>query len=170
MRYLSVIILILALTGFVAQASADRSGEFILNDGSKIVGKVISLDNGIYKIRSDTLGMISIEESKIRSFNYNGGEPQAQENGQGINSGLPDTIQGIDVRAIENNILENENILQMVMALQNDPAIQSIINDPNLKNAIETGDINALMNNPAFLELLNNTRIKEIQKEIIPGK
>ena len=39
-----------------------------LIDGSTITGEVLSLNNGIYVIKSESLGTIKLEESKIRAI------------------------------------------------------------------------------------------------------
>ena len=52
----------LCLIFFTAHANAGEMREIELKDGSIIAGEVLSLAGGIYTVKSDSLGMIKLEE------------------------------------------------------------------------------------------------------------
>ena len=166
MKSLQSVIVIIAIVWVAATAAqAQRRGEVILTDGSRIVGTVISLDQGVYQIQSDTLGIVRIEESKIQSFRYESGPDDQTETVPGLTGAL----QGSHANAMAQAIVNNDALFQMVMALQNDPDVQAVLTDPELKKAIDAGDMASLMGNPAFLKLLENEQVKRIQQRILSG-
>jgi hypothetical protein len=135
----------------LGQAFAGETKTFELLDGSIITGKIISFNDGIFILKSETLGTISIEESKIlaiRSRKKTGG------------------ISEDKVLALQEKMMENEEIFAMILSLQNDPAFRAILQDPEIMGAVTSGDINALLSNQNFLKLLDNSTIQDIVKMI----
>ena len=47
-----------------------------------------------------------------------------------------------------------------------DPEFQELLQDPNIMNAINSGDIGTLMFSPKFMKILENPAIQRIQKEV----
>jgi len=74
-------------------------------------------------------------------------------------SALPPEVEGL-----KEQMLGDAGIMKLIMALQSDPQMQALLNDPAVMNAIQSGDLGALLQNPAFLKLLDNPRVKEIEK------
>jgi hypothetical protein len=70
------------------------------------------------------------------------------------------------VREFQEKMLGDTDIMALILALQNDPEMQMLLNDPAVLNAVASGNINALTGNPRFMQLLNNPRIREIQQRI----
>lgn len=174
--------MILAIIGFIfiGPSFGEQSGCIILTDGSKVYGTILTLDNGTYKIESDSLGTIQIPESKIASFNF---ESSNFESNSGTNNyksasstkipsqpavaaATPNTVDPAIISNISNQILSNERLLGLLLSLGNNPEIQSIINNPNLKRAIDTGDINTLLKSPEIQKLMNNETVQEIQRNV----
>lgn len=62
----------------------------------------------------------------------------------------------------------DQEIMAIIFSLQNDPNFQEIMSDPGILNAVNSGDIAALISNPKFMSLLNNHKIQEIQKKLAP--
>ena len=54
----------------------------------------------------------------------------------------------------------------MILSLQNDPDVQTILQDPEIMKAINSGDINALLSNPKFMKLLENPTIQDIRRKV----
>jgi len=69
-----------------------------------------------------------------------------------------------EVEGLKEQMLGDAGIMKLIMALQSDPQMQALLNDPAVMNAIQSGDLGALLQNPAFLKLLDNPRVKEIEK------
>jgi hypothetical protein len=151
LRLVSVALLLILCILFVQHAAAGEVRVIELTDGSIITGQVLSLNNGVYLIRSDSLGTIKIEQSKIRAI-------RSKSSGTNASS-----IQGIGV--LQENMLNDKEILNMVHSLQNDPDFQKALEDPEIMKAVKAGDIPALTANPKFMRLLDNATVKEIQNK-----
>ncbi len=68
--------------------------------------------------------------------------------------------------SLKGAMLNNEAIMQLIFALQNDPDFQKILQDPAIMRAIKTNDLDALTSNPDFMKLLNNPAIGKIKNEL----
>ena len=135
---------------FLGQAFAGETKTFELLDGSIITGEIISFSDGIFTLKSEVLGTVRIEESKIRAIRSR------------INGG----IAGDEVLAFQEKMMGNEEIFAMILSLQNDPEFRAILQDPEIMSAVSSGDINALLSNQKFLKLLENPAIQDIERMI----
>jgi hypothetical protein len=151
-----------------------------LHDGSVISGEIISFANGVYTIESSSLGILEIEDAKIRVIRSPATElvpstpqpaqPAPQPNSlQQLNPALlppTTTMGGSDLQSLQGLIMNNPETLNSVMSLQNDPDFQSILQDPEIMNAVMSGNFNILLSNPKFMKLLEHQQVKEIQKQL----
>ena len=135
-------------------------GELELKDGSVIRGEIVSASGGVYRIKTDSLGVISVEESKIRNIRL--GEGSNGTSGKGA-SGLIDS-QAID--ALKDRLMNDEEMMSRITALANDPGFQEIMNDPEILKAVAGNDVQALLSNPKFKRALENQKIKEIERKL----
>lgn len=123
-----------------------------LHDGTIIVGKIISFQDDCYTIKSDTLGTVNINESKIRIIRSISG---AEDTEGGLKQPNPSiNSENSDVEDLTKQMMIDEQIMNIIFSLQNDPNFQKILNDPALLNAVNSGDLATLMSNPAFMNLL----------------
>lgn len=136
---------------FVQNAAAGEIRVIELTDGSTITGEVSSLNNGVYIIKSDSLGTIKLEESKIRAI---------RSKTSGTNAA---SVQ--ETRALQEKMLSDKEIMGLIQSLQNDPDFKKALEDPEIMKAINEGDVAALTANPAFMKLLNNATVKEIRNK-----
>ena len=125
--------------------------EIELKDGSVIYGEIISFRGGVFTLRSKGLGTVKIGESEIRAIRSAG----AREGGK------QDQIQQLQQR-----MMSDEEVVQMILSLQNDPDVQKILQDPEIMKAVNSGDINALLSNPKFMKLIENPAIQDIRKKV----
>lgn len=132
-----------------------------LKDGSVITGEVLSLSGGIYTVRSDSLGLIKLEESKIRAI-------RSRSPGNGGAAGGPAAAQGNDTQALQQKMMGDQEIMGMIRSLRDDPEFKRVMEDPGVMKAVKEGDVTALMANPQFMKLLNNPTLKEIEKKVQP--
>jgi hypothetical protein len=150
MRLLIVSLLfVLALSLHIAHAGEIR--EIELTDGSTITGEVVSLSGGTYTIKSDTLGTIKLEESKIRAIRAKSSGTNAVSTGE--------------IKTLQQKMMSDAEIMTLIQSLQNDPDFKKALEDPEIMKAINAGDIAALTANPQFMKLLNNETVREIQKK-----
>jgi hypothetical protein len=136
-------------------SSAAEVKEIELTDGSVITGEVLSLNNGIYTIRTGSLGTLTIKDSKVRSISTPGSASPSRQSGQ--NS---------DVRSLQDKMMSDQEVMGMIQSLKDDPQFIKILEDPEIMNAVVSGDTAALMTNPKFLQLLHNPTVQGIQQKV----
>ena len=161
--------LFLFLILLCSSVSADEIMNFELTDGSIIHGRLISFSNGRYTIHSDSLGTLKISETKVKLIRR-GNQAAAVERSAkpaGIPSGMVVTA-GPEVQGLVNEMQGNEDIMPLIRALQDDPEMRALVNDPAVMKAISAGDLGALTANPKFMKLLKNPKVQEIQKKMLP--
>jgi hypothetical protein len=54
---------------------------------------------------------------------------------------------------------------EQVMSLQDDPLVQSILNDPATMRAVQSGDLGALMANPKIQALSQNPTVRSLVEQ-----
>jgi hypothetical protein len=141
---LAIVLILVARSAFAGELR-----EIELRDGSSITGDVVSLSNGIYTIKSESLGTIKIEESKVNAI-------RKKSSSQG----------GGEATSLQNKMMSDQEIMGMIQSLQNDPEFKKIMKDPEIMKAVSEGDIPTLMANPKFTRLLNNSTVQKIQKKV----
>jgi len=150
--------LILILFTSSVTANAGEAREIELIDGSIITGEVLSLVGGIYTIRSDSLGMIKLDDSKIRAI-------RSKSAGHGARKDVV-SASGGEVRSLQEKMMSDKEIMILIQSLQNDPEFQRILEDTEVMKAVNSGDIAALMANARLMKLLNNSTLREIQSKV----
>jgi hypothetical protein len=144
-----------------SNAFASEPVQIQLTDGSMISGEIISFREGVYTLQSGSLGTIKIDESQIKliRMDSHGTAPWQPENAS--NGSVDNTIQ-----TLQKSMTQNPQIMEIIQTLQNDPEIQSLIQDKDIMEAVTAGDINTLMSDPAFIKIFENPSIQQIQKEV----
>ena len=143
------------MTGILAvTSSAAEIKEIELTDGSIITGEVLSLSSGVYTIRTVSLGVLKIDDAKVRAIRPQG-TPSSQQSGQ---TG--------DVKSLQDKMMSDREVMGMIQSLKDDPQFTKILEDPEIMNAVQSGDTAALMANPKFLQLLNNPTVHDIQQKV----
>jgi hypothetical protein len=149
--------LVVALSLIAGSARAGDVREIELKDGSIITGEVVSLSNGIYTIKSGTLGTLKVKESKVNVI-----RPKSPPRGPGA----AQYNTSIDATPLQHKLMSDQEIMGMILSLQNDPDFKKLLEDPEVMKAVSEGDVAALAANPKFLKLLNNPVVQEIQKKV----
>ena len=130
--------------------------EIVLIDGSIIVGELVSLTNGIYTIKTATLGDLKVEDARVETIRNKSGRMERSEKA---------SVQQ-EIIAIQQKMIADESIIQLILALQNDPDFQDILQDESIMKAISSGDFNALIANPKIVKLMNNSSVQEIKRKV----
>lgn len=118
-----------------------------LNDGSVLYGEILSFDSNVYTIKTISLGTLSVEESKIYLI-------------KSIRSSRE------EIQALQQQMVNNEELFNIILSLQNDPDFQKVLNDPSIIEAVNAGDMDSLLSNQKFMKLLNNPKILEIRDRL----
>jgi hypothetical protein len=150
--------LVLLLATTVAQAETYRWTD---SEGTVHFSESLGEVPTHYRNSAKPLGM-ELNDTTKKSKGVSTAEPRQSANDNG--SVAP------DVDELKERMLKDEGIMALISAMQNDPKMQSLLNDPALLRAIQAMDINALLNNPDFMKLLNNPRVQEIEKRLQHGK
>ena len=148
---------VVALSLIAGSARAGEVREIELKDGSIITGEVVSLNNGIYTIKSGTLGSLKVEESKVNVI-----RPKSPPRGPGA----AQNNTGSEATSLQHKLMSDQEIMGMILSLQNDPDFKKLLEDPEVMKAVSEGNIAALTANPKFMKLLGNPTVQEIQKKV----
>jgi hypothetical protein len=148
----------LTLSLFLSTAHAAEIKEIVLKDGSIITGEVVSLNNGIYTVKSDILGIIKLEEFKVRAI-------QEKSSSGNTNASSSNSTAG-EAQSLQQKMMSDKEVMSMIQSLQNDPEFKKLLEDPAFMNAVNAGDVAALTADPRFVKLLNNPTVQEIQKKV----
>ena len=148
--------LALFLSGTFAYTEPSR---ILLNDGTEIVGELVSLQNGAYTIRSKTLGTLTVSDQQVASISSMGA-PVANH-ATPIDS-AKSAMSGSQMQSIQQSLLNNTGMVQQIMALQSHPDMQAVLSDPEIMAAIQRLDFDALAKNPKIQKLMNNRQVQSI--------
>jgi len=153
----SVIFCLLLAGILTSPVIAGEIAEVELTDGSVICGEISSSETGFYTLKSNSLGTVKLEESKIRTIRF---EPSLEPHAAKQDT-MPTSAE-LRIHTLQQLLTGDPEIVQMIMSLLNDPAIQEILADPSIIEGVNKGDIEALSANPKFMKLLDNPAIQEI--------
>jgi hypothetical protein len=156
------IVFSLLVVGFcLGAASAGEIREVELIDGSVIRGEIVSSEGGIYTLKTDTLGTVTIEASKSRAIRF---KPSVET--ERAVSGSMGASTEVQVKALQQLMMSDQELVRMILSLLNDPEIQAVLEDPSIIQAMNAGDIGSLTANPKFMKLLENPAIQDITNGI----
>lgn len=158
-RLFSFFLVVAALMPTSAYASPLRYIE--LTDGSIVRGEVVGAGNGVYRIRTQSLGIVELKESDIRNI---GSMPSDGASRRVGNSG--GDAMGREAATIQRRILDDPALLNSISALKDDPAVLSIMHDPEVMRAIQSGDLNALQNNRKIEQLIESPSVRGVLNEL----
>jgi hypothetical protein len=149
----------------VCTAYAGEVKEVELNDGTVVTGEIVSLNNGVYTIKSESLGTITLTESKVRTIRMkSSSRVSGQQNASQQNPNSADA--NAQAQSLQQKMMNDKEVMDKIHSLENDPEFQKILEDPEVMRAVNSGDVAALMANPQFLKLMNNRTVQEITNKV----
>ncbi|MCG6878884.1 MAG: hypothetical protein LJE96_07015 [Deltaproteobacteria bacterium] len=157
--------LFLFLVIFSSSAFANQVCKIELVDGGVILGELVSHEGDIYRVRSKSLGMLTVKESVIRVIRFKSHHGESAVKEEAMNS--PEQGVSPEMESLQKSMMNDQDVMSRIMTLQEDPKMQALLKDPEFMKAVYSGDIQTLMANPKFMELLNNPEIQEIQKKVL---
>jgi len=134
-------------------AYGGEASTIALRDGSTINGEVLSMHDGVYTIRSETLGTIAVKQSDIRTLTNGAAVP------------APSAAQG-QMDAVAARMAADPAVMDAVTALQDSPDVQAVLDDPDLMRAVQSGDLETLLTNPKLAHLAADPRVQDITKKL----
>jgi hypothetical protein len=151
LQRVGLILLLLLASSCLFAAELQR---IILQDGSSVNGEVLSLNNGVYTLRSPALGRFTVSANQVQTIqSIRGTSSQAHS---------PAHDQSVDMEQIQSSLLADGDTIKLIMALQNDPDVKAILADGDIMAAIQRGDYESLANNPKIKRLINKPEMKQI--------
>lgn len=164
MKTIGIVLIFLSL--FIVPAYAGSTGEIELNDGSRIFGEILSVESGIFTVRSDVLGLVKVEQAKIRAIHYqreaSSSPPSSPQSSPGKASGT-----GTDeIKSLRDAMMGDTEVMEMIAGMREDPDFQAVLEDPELMSAIQSGNISLLLSDPRFQRLLEKESVRNIEKRV----
>jgi hypothetical protein len=153
--------LILSSLVFSSGAWAEPS-RILLNDGTEIVGELVSLHNGSYTIRSQTLGTLKISERQVSRISSMGATAAAVNPVESAKS----VIDTSTLQSIQQRLMGDASMVQQIMSLQSNPDMQAVLSDPEIMAAIQRLDFDTLTNNPKIRKLMQNRDVQAISGSV----
>lgn len=132
----------------------------VLQDGSRLQGKILSMDNGTYTVQTQSMGVIRLNQQKIRSISQDSAGV-----GDAVSSGGASIGQST-IQSLQSSMTNNPGVMSMIMSLQSDPDMQAVLNDPEVMAAIQSFDLEKLKNHPKIIKLMQNRQIQNIQGKV----
>jgi phosphoribosylformylglycinamidine (FGAM) synthase PurS component len=145
---------------FAPPALSSQLNKIELNDGSVIIGEISGLNNGKYTVNSREVGILQIDETRIKQIT-----PVDLPKDPGFKQTQADDLSSEKIETMKNKLMSNPETMGMINSLQNDPQIKDIINDPEIINAIKSGDATSLINNAKLIRLQSNPVIQDIKRK-----
>jgi hypothetical protein len=145
-----IIIFLISFCFLATPVAAGEIKEIELRDGGMVLGEIIKLEGDFYTIKSLDLGTVRIEKSKVRAICPKSADETRRE----------------QLKALEQRMMNDDEILAILLTLESDPLFKEILEDPEIMKGVSPGDITNLMSNPKLLKLLDNPKVQKIRKKI----
>jgi len=129
-----------------------------LLDGSVIQAEIISFSNGVYKLRSKSLGTISVAEDRVQSIRPN----KSQISGTPAQLETADPPVGQKVQGLQQKLTSDPKTMEMLLDLGNDPSMIGVLNDKDLMRAIQQGNLSTVIKNPKIQKLMKSKAVGDV--------
>ena len=142
-------------------SSASHAGvvsQIKLVDGSVIQAEIISFSNGVYKLRSEMLGTLSIAEDRVQSILPN----KSQISGTPAQLETADPLVGQKVQGLQQKLTSDPKTMEMLLDLGNDPSMIGVLNDKDLMRAIQQGNLSTVIKNPKIQKLMKSKAVGDV--------
>jgi len=161
---ISLLLLSFVLLSFPVTAQSRTAQEIELTDGSIIRAEIVSMQNGVYRLRSSALGEFDVPETKVRMIRAEG-TPSQPSPLTAPASPVPQASPSRSAEDLQQALTQDPAAMEKIRALQNDPAMQSILSDPETMQAIHSGDLGALMSNPKIRALMEHPTVRDLGEQ-----
>lgn len=148
-RGLTAPLVVLVVTFVALSALPARASTLTLRDGSTITGEIVAVNDGVYTVRSPTLGTLAIKQSDVGS----------------LTNDAPKQVPA-ELNALEERIAADPDAMSSITVLQDDPALQAILGDADVVKALQTGNFEALLSNPKLQHLATDPRIQALTEKL----
>jgi hypothetical protein len=171
-KHLGRFLLCVSFLSLASITSASELREITLDDGSYIVGEIISVENGSYTIKTKSLGTLTLGSRQVKSVTRLGGSTgspaataTADMKGASTNSISSGSVAS-SVQQIQSSITSNTSLMSAIMQMQSNPEMQAVLSDPALMQAIQSFDIEEIQNHPKIIRLMQSQEMQQIQSNV----
>ncbi|NOY80137.1 MAG: hypothetical protein GXP31_03935 [Kiritimatiellaeota bacterium] len=169
-----------------------RKAVVTLRDGTRLVGRISSLKNGLISVETEQLGTMTVPTAAVESIVFSppnltgrrravdSGATRTRGAGRGLRSNRPAVrptapslhvkAAGMDIQGLMQAITGDPDIMRSITALQEDPDIQAVLRDPEIQRAVQSGNLLQLMKDPKIIKLLGNKKIQDVSRRIVKGR
>jgi len=158
---------VLTLFLFLLASGPSAAGELqriVLDDGSAITAEVRSLESGVYRLESPSLGSIEIPQKRVRRIEpyRSPAQPSAPHDASGA--------QGAQVRDLQIQMAADPAMVATILQLSELPEMRAVLSDPEILRAVESGDLTALETNPKIQKLMENPALQDLTGRVAPAE
>jgi hypothetical protein len=134
---------------------------FVVRHYLLLIREVVSLQSGSYRIKTDSLGVITLQQHQVKSISHGAVSTQPSASLNSMKQASQSAVQ-----SLQSSITSDPGMMASILALQNDPDMQAVLSDPELMRAIQSFDLEALQNNPKIQQLMNNSTVRKIHRNV----
>jgi len=160
-----ILLSLIALLSLPHWVFADATRVIELIDGSQVSGVIVEYGNGTYTVQSEVLGLLHLRDEQIRSIHS---PSRTSDQTDTLNLESQDRASQSQLEHIQARILAEPDILDLVMSLQQDPDVLAILSDPQLMQAIMSGQISKLQDHQKFQAIESNPKFQKILRILDP--
>lgn len=88
---------------FLLFGTLANAEKIVLQDGSTINGEVVSLQSGIYKIKTDSLGVMALQQHQVKSISYDTAATWSLDSLDSMKQASQSAVQSFDLETLQNN-------------------------------------------------------------------
>jgi hypothetical protein len=176
-----IIPLICVLLVLTCRMAAADTQVITLKDGSQIKGELSGVANGVYTVRTPTLGDIHITSNQVISISAEtagaavASPPAANASANAMPAvpalpGLPAAGASGDmsqrITSAQNQLMANPEFVAEIQNFAQDPEITQLLSDPQLMQEIMSKDVNAIQKDPKAQALMNNPKMQALVEKL----
>ena len=145
----------------LTQLALAQEQTITLRDGTVMKGELVQVVDGVYTIRSGSLGQTQIKADQIAGITNNHILPTIHTNQEASAPAAQGTTSS-QMAQIQNTIMANPNMMADIQSIAADPEVLKLMSNPAIIQAATTKDVNALKNNPAAMQLMQNPKVQAL--------
>jgi len=155
-------ICLLVMATLLAPYGSASAATLVLQDGGVIHGEIKALQDDVYTIETESLGTVRVRKQDVRIIDHSGGSTVGSSVESSTNGSPPEQAE---LQAMQSRMMQNPNLFSMIQALQSDPEMQAVLDDPEIMSAMTSGNYAVLMNHPKIIALIRNANVRAVIDE-----
>jgi len=161
--FISILLICSLITSKLLWADSVRI--ITLKDGSKLSGKIGAVENDLYSVQTENLGLLQINGSNITSIT----EPEFDTAISALPTPVPSASLTGDsgqfknqVQQLQGQFMTNPGFIADIQNITQDKEIMQLLSDPELLGLVSSYDQDKIKNSPKIQQLMQNPKIKEL--------